>query len=306
MNFAQLDGTIWFDGEYMPWADAKVHVLTHTLHYGMGIYEGIRAYETDNGPALFRLQDHITRFFNSAKMIQMALPHTQDELFNVCVDVVKRNNLTAAYCRPMSFYGSEGMGLHADNLKSHTIIAAWKWGEYLGDGAMKKGIRIKTSSHQRIPGQSLLTKAKVNGHYVNSMLALQEAKDCGYDEALMLDSNGFVAEGSGENIFLVKDGKIYTPTTEAILPGFTRDSVIRICGDLGLQVEEKHLTRGDVYCADEAFFTGTAAEITPICECDSRSIGEGKPGDITKTIQKRYFDHVQGRMESRKEWLTYV
>jgi branched-chain amino acid aminotransferase len=281
-DFANRDGLIWFDGEWIEWREAKVHVLTHTLHYGMGVFEGVRAYETNNGPAIFRLEEHTNRLFNSAKIMNMNLGFSKDEINQAQIDAVVKNNLDSAYIRPMSFYGSEGMGLRADNLKVHTIVAAWEWGSYLGEENMTKGIRIKTSSYTRHHVNISMTKAKANGNYINSMLALQEALTDGYDEALLLDVDGFVAEGSGENFFIVRDGIIYTPDLTSALAGITRDTIFTLAKDLGYQVIEKRITRDEVYCADEAFFTGTAAEVTPIRELDNRTIGDGVRGPITE------------------------
>jgi branched-chain amino acid aminotransferase len=303
-DFANRDGLIWFDGEWIEWREAKVHVLTHTLHYGMGVFEGVRAYETNNGPAIFRLEEHTNRLFNSAKIMNMNLGFSKDEINQAQIDAVVKNNLDSAYIRPMSFYGSEGMGLRADNLKVHTIVAAWEWGSYLGEENMTKGIRIKTSSYTRHHVNISMTKAKANGNYINSMLALQEALTDGYDEALLLDVDGFVAEGSGENFFIVRDGIIYTPDLTSALAGITRDTIFTLAKDLGYQVIEKRITRDEVYCADEAFFTGTAAEVTPIRELDNRTIGDGVRGPITEILQKLYFDCVYGRNEQYQSWIA--
>ncbi len=305
MDFSDHDGVIWYDGEWVQWRDATTHVLTHSLHYGMGIYEGIRAYTTEEGPALFRLSEHVDRFMDSAKLIQMQMPYTYQEISDACVEAVERNELDSAYIRPMAFLGSEGMGLHAENLQTHMIIAAWSWGAYLGQDALKNGIRIKTSTFRRIHYNSLLTKAKVNGHYVNSMLALREATNSGYDEALLLDHLGFVAEGSGENFFMVKDGVVHTPASHSILLGITRQTVMDLCKKHGISVIERSIVRDEIYLADEAFFTGTAAEITPIVELDDRTIGDGAPGEITRMIQQLYFSIVHGREAEHQEWLTY-
>ncbi len=303
-NFDNRDGLIWFDGEWVEWREAKVHVLTHTLHYGMGVFEGVRAYETANGPAIFRLEEHTNRLFNSAKIMNMNIGFSKDEINQAQRDAVVKNNLDSAYIRPMSFYGSEGMGLRADNLKVHTIIAAWEWGSYLGEENMAKGIRIKTSSYTRHHVNISMTKAKANGNYINSMLALQEALTDGYDEALLLDVDGFVAEGSGENFFIVRDGIIYTPDLTSALAGITRDTIFTLAKDLGYQIIEKRITRDEVYCADEAFFTGTAAEVTPIRELDNRTIGNGVRGPITDILQKLYFDCVYGRNDKYKSWIA--
>ncbi len=300
------DGVIWFDGKMVPWREANVHVLTHTLHYGMGVFEGVRAYETDKGPAIFRLKEHTDRLFNSAKIMNMKIPFSKEEITQAQLASVRDNNLDSAYLRPMCFYGSEGMGLRADNLKTHTIVAAWEWGSYLGADNMNNGIRIKTSSFTRHHVNISMCKAKANGHYINSMLALQEAITDGYDEALLLDVEGFVAEGSGENIFIISDGVIYTPDLTSALNGITRNTIMALANDLGYEVIEKRITRDEVYIADEAFFSGTAAEVTPIRELDNRPIGSGTRGPITEKLQSLYFDIVQGKVDKYKNWLTYV
>ena len=300
------DGVIWFDGNMVPWRDANVHVLTHTLHYGMGVFEGVRAYKTDKGPAIFRLEEHTDRLFNSAKIMNMDIPFTNEEIAEAQLASVRDNNLDSAYLRPMCFYGSEGMGLRADNLKTHTIVAAWEWDSYLGEDNMTNGIRIKTSSFTRHHVNISMCKAKANGHYINSVLALQEAITDGYDEALLLDIEGFVAEGSGENIFVVNDGVIYTPDLTSALNGITRNTIMALANDFGYEVIEKRITRDEVYIADEAFFSGTAAEVTPIRELDNRPIGSGTRGPITEKLQSLYFDIVQGKIGKYKDWLTYV
>ncbi|WP_353572349.1 branched-chain amino acid transaminase [Candidatus Albibeggiatoa sp. nov. BB20] len=300
------DGLIWFDGEMVPWRDAKTHVLTHTLHYGMGVFEGVRAYQTDKGAAIFRLPEHTRRLFDSAHILGMDIPFDQDTLNQAQIDAVQKNNLDSAYMRPMCFYGSEGMGLRADNLKVHVIVAAWTWGTYLGEDALEKGIRIRTSSYTRHHVNITMCKAKANGNYMNSMLALQEAIACGYDEALLLDNEGYVAEGSGENIFIIRDNVIYTPDLTSALNGITRSTIFTLAAELGLEVKEKRITRDEVYIADEAFFTGTAAEVTPIRELDNRAIGSGTRGPITEKLQSLYFDVVYGRHEKHQDWLTYV
>ena len=306
MSMSDRDGVIWFDGKMVPWREANVHVLTHTLHYGMGVFEGVRAYETDKGPAIFRLKEHTDRLFNSAKIMNMEIPFSKEEITQAQLDAVRDNNLDSAYLRPMCFYGSEGMGLRADNLKTHTIVAAWEWGSYLGEDNMNNGIRIKTSSFTRHHVNISMCKAKANGHYINSMLALQEAITDGYDEALLLDVEGFVAEGSGENIFIVSDGVIYTPDLTSALNGITRNTIMALANDLGYEVIEKRITRDEVYIADEAFFSGTAAEVTPIRELDNRPIGSGTRGPITEKLQSLYFDIVQGKVEKYIDWLTFV
>ena len=306
MSMDDQDGVIWFDGKMVPWREARVHVLTHTLHYGMGVFEGIRAYETDRGAAIFRLADHIARLFRSAHIMRIPMPFDADTIVQSCIDVVRENNLRSAYIRPVCFYGSEGMGLRADNLKTHVAIAAWHWGTYLGKDGLEQGIRIKTSSFTRHHVNISMCKAKANGHYINSMLALQEALESGYDEALMLDPEGYVAEGSGENVFIVRDGVIHTPELTSALEGITRDTLITLARDSGLDVVERRLTRDTVYVADEAFFTGTAAEVTPIRELDNRTIGSGRRGPVTEKLQTLFFDQVYGRRKEHAEWLTWV
>jgi len=307
MSMADRDGLIWLDGEMVPWREAKTHVLTHTLHYGMGVFEGVRAYKTDKGPAIFRLEDHTRRLFNSAKILRIDIPYTAEELNEAQCRAVRENNLESAYIRPMCFYGAEGMGLRADNLKVHVMIAAWTWGAYLGADNMARGIRIKTSSFTRHHVNVTMCKAKANGAYMNSMLALREAVEDGYDEAMLLDTQGFVAEGSGENIFLVRDGVLYTPDLTSALDGITRRTIFTLAEEMGLKVIEKRITRDEVYIADEAFFTGTAAEVTPIREVDNRPIGNGSRGPITERLQSAYFDLVHGRYDNKYDhWLTYV
>lgn len=306
MLMSDRDGVIWFDGKLVPWREAQVHVLTHTLHYGMGVFEGLRAYPTEKGPAIFRLQSHTDRLFRSAHILDMKIPHDKETLNEAQCTVMRENNLESGYIRPMCFYGSEGMGLRADNLKVHTIIAAWEWGAYLGEDGLEKGIRIKTSSFTRHHVNITMCKAKANGNYMNSMLALQEALRDGYDEALLLDVDGFVAEGSGENFFMVRDGIIYTPELTSALDGITRATIFQLAEDNGIEIREKRITRDEVYTADEAFFTGSAAEVTPIRELDGRAIGEGTRGPITKLLQSQYFDIVHGRSDKYADWLSYV
>jgi len=307
MSMADRDGVIWMDGEFVPWREANVHVLTHTLHYGMGVFEGVRAYKTDSGTSIFQLDAHTNRLFESAKIMQMPMQWDRETVIQAQKDAVKLNNLEAAYIRPMVFYGSEGMGIRADNLKVHLSVAAWEWGSYLGDEGMQVGIRIKTSSYTRHHVNISMCKAKANGHYINSMLALQEAVADGYDEAMLLDNEGYVAEGSGENIFIVRRGKVYTPSLTSALEGITRDTIVELMADdMGLEVIEKQITRDEVYTADEAFFTGTAAEVMPINSLDDRVIGDGTRGEVTADIQRRYFDVVNGKNQDRLDWLTYV
>jgi branched-chain amino acid aminotransferase len=300
------DGVIWMDGELVPWREAQVHVLTHTLHYGMGVFEGVRAYKAEQGTAIFRLQEHVRRLYGSAHIMMMPVPWDRDTLAEAHKTVVRENNLESGYIRPMFFYGAEGMGLRADNLKVHAIVAAWEWGAYLGAENMEKGIRIKTSSYTRHHVNITMCKAKANGHYINSMLALNEALTNGYDEAMLLDVDGFVAEGSGENIFIVRDNVIYTPDLTSALEGITRDTITRLAADIGLELREKRITRDEVYLADEAFFTGTAAEVTPIREVDNRAIGSGSRGPVTERLQSMYFDVVHGRLDKYTDWLTVV
>jgi branched-chain amino acid aminotransferase len=306
MSMADRDGVIWYDGKLAPWREAQTHVLTHTLHYGMGVFEGVRAYHTPKGTAIFRLQAHTDRLFRSAHILGMKIPYTKDQINEATRAAVRENRLESAYIRPMCFYGSEGMGLRADNLKVHAIVAAWSWGAYLGEDGQKNGIKVRTSSYTRHHVNITMCKAKANGNYMNSMLALREALSAGCDEALLLDPEGYVAEGSGENIFLVRDGVLYTPELTSALDGITRATVMQLCADLGLKVIEKRLTRDEVYVADEAFFTGTAAEVTPIRELDGRTIGAGKRGPVTERLQALYFDLVQGRSPKYPEWLTLV
>ncbi|MEW8014662.1 MAG: branched chain amino acid aminotransferase [Candidatus Sedimenticola endophacoides] len=305
-SFADREGWIWLDGEMVPWRDAKVHVLTHTLHYGMGVFEGVRAYETERGPAIFRLREHTDRLFRSAHILGMNMPFDAETLNQAQVAAVRDNGLKSAYLRPMCFLGSEGMGLRADNLKTHVMVAAWEWGAYLGEENLKNGIRVRVSSFTRHHVNVTMCRAKANGNYMNSMLALQEALQNGYDEALLLDTNGFVMEGSGENIFIVRDGVIYTPDLTSALDGITRQTIMTLCRELGIPVVERRITRDEVYIADEAFFTGSAAEVTPIREVDNRAIGSGTRGPITERLQRLYFDQVQGRRDEHPEWLTYV
>ena len=284
MSMSDRDGVIWMDGELVPWREAKVHVLTHSLHYGMGVFEGVRAYKTDKGAAIFRLQDHTRRLFGSAHIMMMPVSWDQETINAAQITAVRENQLESAYIRPLFFYGSEGMGLRADNLRVHAVVAAWEWGSYLGAENMEKGIRIKTSSYTRHHVNITMCKAKATGNYINSMLALNEALTSGYDEAMLLDDHGFVAEGSGENIFIVRDGVLYTPDTSSALEGITRDTLMELAADEGLTVREKRISRDEVYLADEAFFTGSAAEVTPIREVDDRAIGTGKCGPVTERL----------------------
>jgi branched-chain amino acid aminotransferase len=306
MSMADRDGLICFDGEMVPWREAKVHVLTHTLHYSMGVFEGVRAYETRRGTAIFRLHDHTDRLFNSAHILGMRMPFDKETISRAQQTVVRENQLKSAYIRPMCFYGAEGMGLRAEGLRVHCMIAAWEWGSYLGKENLEKGIRVKTSSFTRHHVNITMCKAKANGNYMNSMLALHEVARDGYDEALLLDTEGFVAEGSGENIFIVKDNVLYTPDLTSALDGITRRTIITLAEELGLKVREKRISRDEVYIADEAFFTGTAAEVAPIRELDNRAIGAGRRGPVTERLQITFFDLVLGRRDDHKDWLTYI
>ena len=306
MSFSDRDGSIWFDGAMVPWREAKVHVLTHSLHYGLGVFEGVRAYETDRGTAIFRLAAHTERFFRSAHILGMQMPYDNDTLNAAQVAVVQENGLESAYLRPLAFYGSEGMGIRADMLKTHIAIATWEWGAYLGEDGLKNGIRVRTSSFTRHHVNITMCRAKACGNYINSILALQEALSGGADEALMLDTEGYVTEGTGENIFIVRNGVVYTPDLSSALEGITRDTVIRLIGEAGLDLVEKRITRDEVYVADEAVFTGTAAEVTPIRELDGRSIGNGGRGPVTEQLQASYFDCVHGRDPKHDDWLTFV
>ena len=307
MSMAVRDGFIWLDGELVPWQEAKVHVLTHTLHYGMGVFEGVRAYETAKGPAIFRMKEHTDRLFNSAHIMNMKIPFSKDEVNAAQIAAVNENNLPHAYLRPMAFYGSEGMGLRAHNLKVHLMVAAWEWPAYMSPEALELGIKVRTSSYTRHHVNITMCKAKANGNYINSMLALNEALSGGADEALLLDNEGYVAEGSGENIFVIKNGVLFTPELTSCLDGITRKTIIQLAEERGYTVREKRITRDEVYVADEAFFTGTAAEVTPIRELDGRIIGAGKRGPITEVLQNTYFDLVTGKLDDKYgDWLTYV
>lgn len=306
MSMADRDGFIWYDGKLVPWRDATVHVLTHTLHYGMGVFEGLRAYKTTQGTAIFRLKDHTERLFNSAYIFKMKMPYDKETLMEAQLEVVRANNLESCYIRPIVFYGSEAMGIAATAISTHVAVAAWPWGAYLGAEGMEKGIRVKTSSFTRHHVNINMCRAKSVGTYTNSILAHQEVAHDGYDEALLLDVDGYVAEGAGENIFIVKKGKLYTPDLTSCLEGITRDSIITMAAGLGVQLIEKRITRDEVYCADEAFFTGTAAEVTPICELDNRTIGNGMRGPITTRLQALFFDCVSGKNSQYADWLAHV
>ena len=307
MDLSKLSGQIWLDGELVPWEEARVHVLTHTFHYGLGVFEGVRAYKTESqGTCIFRLREHTDRLFRSAKILQMDMPWDKQALNKAQCEVVRVNQLEEGYLRPMCFLGSEGMGLRADNLKTHVMVAAWPWPSYMDPEARDRGIAVRTSSYTRHHVNITMCKAKANGNYINSIMALREALDSGCEEALMLDNEGYVAEGSGENFFMVRDGVIYTPDLTSCLDGITRNAIFKIAADEGYQVREKRITRDEVYICDEAFFTGTAAEVVPIRELDRRQIGEGSRGPVTEKLQGIYFDAVRGRSSRYAEWLTPV
>lgn len=307
MSMADRDGVIWLDGELIPWREAKVHVLTHTLHYGLGVFEGVRAYDTDTrGTCIFRLKAHTDRLFRSAHILRMKMQYSHDEISAAQKEVVVENGLKECYLRPMCFLGSEGMGLRAEGLSVHTLVAAWEWPSYMSPEALEHGIRVRTSSYTRHHVNISMCKAKANGHYINSMLALSEALESGCDEALLLDNEGYVAEGSGENVFIVRDGKVYTPELTSCLDGITRDAIIALIKDQGIELTERRITRDEVYIADEAFFTGTAAEVLPIRELDGRVIGTGRRGPVTQLLQALFFDLVRGRLDTHADWLDPV
>ncbi|MBT4837695.1 MAG: branched-chain amino acid transaminase [Methylococcales bacterium] len=307
MSMEDREGVIWYDGEFVPWKDAKTHVLTHTLHYGMGVFEGLRAYKTEHGCAIFRLQEHTKRLFLSAHILNMKIPYGSDELNTAQIETVKNNKLfEGAYIRPMCFFGAEGLGLRADNLKVHVIIAAWNWGKYFGEEVQSLGLRLKTSSFSRHHVNVTMCKAKANGNYMNSMLALQEATSCGADDALLLDTEGYAAEASGANLFIIRDDIIYTPDLTSALDGITRRTIIELANKNNFKVIEKRLTRDEIYIADEVFLTGSAAEVTPVRELDSRQIGKGKRGPMTEILQTQYFDLVHGKNNQYDDWLTYI
>lgn len=303
---ADRDGFIWYDGAMVPWREATTHVLTYTLHYGVGCFEGVRAYATPRGTAVFRLQEHTRRLFNSAKILGMEMPFTPEQINEAICDVLRRNELKEAYIRPMVFYGSEGMGLRADHLKVHVIVAAWSWGAYLGADNVERGIRVKTSSFARPYVNSTMCRAKANGNYINSMMALSEVLRDGYDEAVMLDTEGHVAEGSAENIFLVRGGELHTPDLNSCLDGITRDTVMQLARDHHIPVRERRITRDELYICDEVFFAGTAAEVMPVREVDNRAVGDGRRGPITEQLQRLYHDQVKGKRENYGEWLHPV
>ena len=306
LSMADRDGWIWHDGKLVPWRSATTHVLTHSLHYGLAVFEGVRAYKTAKGTAIYRLREHTQRLLNSGHIYMMKIPYTLEQLMQAQVDVVRANGHEACYIRPIAFYGSEKMGVSPIGAKVHVAIAAWPWGAYLGPDALEKGIRVKTASYARHHVNVTMARSKMSGTYPNSVLATLEATMHGYDEGLLLDVDGFVAEGAGENVFIVKDGVIYEPGLTSALTGITRSSVIELAGRLGYTVKAKRLTRDDIYIADEAFFTGTAAEVTPIRELDSRVIGEGRAGPVTKKLQKAFFNVVTGKDARYSHWLTPV
>ena len=306
MSMADRDGFIWYDGKLVPWRDATTHVLTHSLHYGLAVFEGVRAYKTVSGTAVFRLKEHTDRLFASAHIYRMPMPYDKATLIEAHKEVVRANQLDSCYLRPIAFYGSEKMGVSPRGATTHVSIAAWPWGAYLGEDSMEKGIRVKTSSYARHHVNVSMCRAKYSGTYANSILANMEATDDGYDEALLLDVDGFVAEGAGENLFVIKDGQIYEPEIASALIGITRATVHTLAKELGYTVVSKRLTRDDIYIADEAFFTGTAAEVTPIRELDHRTIGSGSRGPITTRIQSLFFDVVNGKVPAHADWLSFV
>ncbi|MEC9286174.1 MAG: branched-chain amino acid transaminase [Pseudomonadota bacterium] len=305
-SFADRDGAIWMNGEMIEWRDAKVHVLTHTLHYGVGVFEGVRAYDTSSGPCIFRLQDHTRRLFDSAQILRLDIPFSESELNAAQKEVFALNNLNEGYLRPVAYLGSEAMGLRADGLTVNVAIACWPWPDYMDPQSRELGITVRTSSYTRHHVNITMCKAKANGNYINSIMALREAIDSGCDEALLLDNEGYVAEGSGENFFLVKNGVIHTPELTSCLPGITRDTVLVFARELNISVIERRITRDEVYIADEAFFTGTAAEVLPIRELDGRTIGDGKPGSVTLRLQALYFDQVRGKRDAHPDWHALV
>ncbi|MEO8039923.1 MAG: branched-chain amino acid transaminase [Betaproteobacteria bacterium] len=306
MSMADRDGLIWYDGKLVPWRDANTHVLTHSLHYGLAVFEGLRAYETAKGTAIFRLAEHMERMYNSAHIYMMKIPYARETLMEACLEVVRENRLASCYVRPIAFYGSEKMGVSPRGATVHVAIAAWPWGAYLGAEGLEKGIRVKTSSYARHHVNVTMARAKFAATYANSILANLEATQDGYDEALLLDVDGFVAEGAGENLFVIKNGRMYEPELTSALIGITRDTVISLANDIGIEVTSKRLTRDDIYIADEAFFTGTAAEVTPIRELDNRVIGAGQRGPITARLQSMFFDVVNARAQAHLDWLSFV
>jgi len=307
MSMADRDGWIWYDGKMVPWRDATTHVLTHTLYYGMGVFEGVRCYKTVDGPAIFRLRDHTDRLFRSAHIFGMKIPFTKEEIDAAQLSCVRDNKLDSCYLRPLVFYGSQALGVAARSNPVRVCIAAWPWGSYLGAEGMEKGIRVKTSSFTHHHPNITMCNAKAVGNYTVSILSNQEALHDGYEEAMLLDPQGFICQGSGENVFIVRDGKLHTPDLSGgALNGITRDTIMAFCAELGLSVTERRITRDEIYIADECFFTGTAAEVTPVRELDNRTIGSGSRGPITTKLQAMFFDAVNGRMPSKKSWLTKV
>jgi len=307
MGFDDRDGWIWFDGEMVPWRDARTHVLTHTLHYGLGVFEGVRAYHTpDRGACIFRLDAHTDRLFRSAHILRMSMPFDKKTLNEAQRAVIRANDLDEGYLRVLCYLGSEGMGLRAEGLRTHVVIAGWEWPSYMDPASRERGIKVRSSSYTRHHVNITMCKAKACGNYINSMLALREAIECGAEEALLLDNEGYVAEGSGENVFIVRDGKVHTPELTSCLEGITRDTIIRFIRDMGLDLVERRITRDEVYVAEEAFFTGTAAEVLPIREVDGRVISDGRRGPVTEKLQSRYFDLVRGQLSEYPEWLTPV
>ena len=306
MSMADRDGEIWYDGRLVPWRSATTHVLTHSLHYGLAVFEGLRAYSTAGGTAIFRLKEHTERLFNSAHIYMMKIPYSRESLMEAQKEVVRANRLDSCYIRPIAFYGSEKMGVSPKGTRVHVAIAAWPWGAYLGPEALEQGIRVKTSSYARHHVNVSMCRAKYSGTYANSILANLEATEHGYDEGLLLDVDGFVAEGSGENLFMVKNGAIYEPELTSALIGITRESVITLARDMGYPVSARRITRDDLYIADEAFFTGTAAEVTPIREVDGRTIGEGRRGPVTTRLQQAFFECVNGKSDQYRDWLSPV
>jgi branched-chain amino acid aminotransferase len=307
MSMADRDGFIWMDGKMVDWRDAKIHVLTHTLHYGCGAFEGVRAYNTVDGTAIFRLKEHTERLFNSAKILRMKIPFLQEEVMQAQLDVVRANKLESCYIRPLTWIGSEKLGVSAKGNTIHLMVAAWPWGAYLGEEGMRRGIRVKTASYTRHHPNITMIHAKAVSNYTNSILANMEATEDGYDEALLLDPTGFVSEGAGENLFVVRHGKVYTPDASAgALNGITRNTIFAICEDLAIEIREKPITRDEIYISDEAFFTGTAAEVTPIRELDRVQIGAGARGPVTEKIQAAFFDIVNGRNPKYAAWLSKV
>ena len=301
-SFADRDGWIWHNGQLVPWRDANVHVLTHTLHYGVGVFEGVRGYDTPNGPCIFRLHEHTDRLFDSAHILGLRIPYSKDQVNAAQLEVFAANKLTEGYLRPMVYLGSEAMGLRAKDLSVNLCVAAWPWPDYMDADSREKGIVVRTSSYTRHHVNITMCKAKANGHYINSILALHEALDSGADEALLLDNEGYVAEGSGENVFIVRDGVIHTPELTSCLDGITRDTIFHLAAELDFEIRERRITRDEVYIADEAFFTGTAAEVLPIRQLDGRTIGSGKRGPVTESLQSAYFAQVRGQRASYPQW----